>query len=116
MRTFTMHEASARTGATPRQIDHLVGKGVVVPTEDAPRRGMTRRFSLENLVEIAIAVCTRHYRRSIVSHGARLRFREIRDPRGGDRQVRAGVHARRGCSDRRDGLRDRAPAGLRSPR
>lgn len=39
----------------PAQIDYLVRSGVIVPTVPAARRGMSRRFSVQNLFEFAVA-------------------------------------------------------------
>lgn|GEM_PF-5002269 len=57
MRTdYTSEEARSLTGAKPPQIEHLVRTGVVRPAQEAIRRGMSRRYSLNNVAEIAIAV------------------------------------------------------------
>ena len=56
MHTYTSEEASLITGAKPAQIEHLVRTGAVRPTQEALRRGMSRRYSVNNLAEIAIAV------------------------------------------------------------
>ena len=57
MRTdYTSEQASSLTGAKPPQIEHLVRTGAVRPAQEALRRGMSRRYSLNNLAEIAIAI------------------------------------------------------------
>lgn len=55
MQRFDIHEAVKRTGATLRQIDHLVSVGLVTPAEAAPRRGMSRTFTIGSLRYIAVA-------------------------------------------------------------
>jgi hypothetical protein len=55
MQTFDVHEAVSRTGATLRQIEHLVTTGLVTPAGEAPRRGMSRMFTMANLQYIAVA-------------------------------------------------------------
>lgn len=56
MSVFDATQASGVTGATLSQIEHLVKSGVVMPVADAPRRGMSRQFSVHNLITIAVAV------------------------------------------------------------
>ena len=51
---YATDEAARLTDATPRQIDHAVGTGLIQPAEEAPRRGMSRKFDFNNLVEIAL--------------------------------------------------------------
>jgi hypothetical protein len=52
--TYTTAEAADITGVPVTQIANAVRKGHVRPFEDAPRRGMHRKFSFNNLVEITI--------------------------------------------------------------
>ena len=40
MEVFDVHEVVKRTGATLRQVDHLVTSGLVTPFEAALRAGM----------------------------------------------------------------------------
>jgi DNA-binding transcriptional MerR regulator len=54
--TFTTEDARRRTGATAVQLAYFIRTRVIVPAVDAPRRGMTRMFDFENLVQISIAV------------------------------------------------------------
>ena len=54
--SYTSEDASRLTGAKAPQIEHLVRTGAVIPSQEALRRGVSRRYSLNNLAEIAIGV------------------------------------------------------------
>ena len=54
--TYSADEVVRFTGASMSQIEHLVKSGVVIPAAEAPRRGVSRRFSLLNAIEIMLAL------------------------------------------------------------
>lgn len=54
--TYSAEDVARFTGATLSQVEHLVKSGVILPVAEAPRRGVSRRFSLLNLVEIKLAL------------------------------------------------------------
>ena len=53
---FDSAQTAFITGATLSQIEHLVKSGVVVPLAEAPRRGMSRQFSIQGVIYIAVAM------------------------------------------------------------
>ena len=54
--TFDIRETVQATGATQRQIEHLVERKMVNPADPAPRRGVSRRYTWVQLWYIAVAV------------------------------------------------------------
>lgn len=60
MRLYPKREALVLTGATEAQLSRWAQDGIIVPTAGGGARGADRRYSLRNLVEIAI--CRRLHR------------------------------------------------------
>ena len=54
-RTFTAAEASALCAAAPARIEYFCRTQLITPAVEASRRGVSRRYSFENLIEIAVA-------------------------------------------------------------
>jgi hypothetical protein len=54
-RDFTSLDAVRGTSATASQIEYFVRRGLIRPKRDARRRGMSRTFSLLDIVEIELA-------------------------------------------------------------
>jgi hypothetical protein len=55
-REFTADEATRITGATMAQVEHLYRTGIVIPARKALRRGVSRGYSIGNLMEMATAI------------------------------------------------------------
>lgn len=47
--------AVSLTGPTPSQLEYFVRQGLIVPAQPASRRGVSRRYDLKNLIEMAVA-------------------------------------------------------------
>lgn len=54
-RTFTAAEASVLCAAAPARIEYFVRTQLVTPAVEASRRGVSRRYDSQNLIEIAVA-------------------------------------------------------------
>jgi DNA-binding transcriptional MerR regulator len=50
-----MTELCEWSAATPRQVEHWCRSGIIVPLQDSEGRGQHRVFSLQNVIEAAMA-------------------------------------------------------------
>jgi len=54
-RTFSMSDLTQWSGATGPQVEHWVRQGLIIPLRASTGRGSERVFSLQNVIEAAIA-------------------------------------------------------------